>query len=194
VPTIRTKFALMKPLFVLFCVFAAMTGLVCAQDATLREGDQIVIRLGGVPADEVQQVSGDYQVDGQGFVNMPNLGKVKAAGLTQAQLQDSIEGGYKSQQIYTNPTITVNIPTTARFVNVGGDVKAPRRVEYTSDLTVLGAINAAGGFTDYADQSKVRLLRAGKVIMINVKDVRRDPTKDIQVRPGDSIEVPQSFW
>ncbi len=86
------------------------------------------------------------------------------------------------------------MPTTARFVNVGGDVKAPRRVEYTPDLTVLGAINAAGGFTEYADQSKVRLLRGGQVTIINVKDVRRDPSKDLKLRPGDTIEVPQTWW
>lgn len=165
-----------------------------AQDVSLREGDQVEIRLGGVPADEISQVSGSYQVDGKGYVNMPHIGLVKAAGLTQSQLQESIEATYKSQQIYTNPTITVNVPTTARFVNVGGDVKAPRRVEYTPDLTVLGAINAAGGFTEYADQTKVRLLRGGQVTMINVKDVRRDPTKDLKLRPGDTIEVPQSFW
>lgn len=184
----------MKKLLVFVCALAALMQVGRTQDVSLRGGDQIEIRLGGVPPEEVQQVSGVYQVDGTGMVNMPHIGRIKAAGLTQAELQSAIEVGYKNQQIYTNPTITVNVPTAARFVNVGGDVKAPRRVEYTPDLTVLGAINAAGGFTDYADQSKVRLLRSGKVIMINIKEVRRDPSKDLQVRPGDSIEVPQSFW
>lgn len=176
------------------CAFVAAVAATQAQDVTLREGDQIIIRLGGVPPEEVQQVSGEYQVDGTGVVNMPHIGRVKAAGLTQAQLQSAIESGYKSQQIYTNPTITVNVPATARFVNVGGDVRTPRRVEFTPDLTVLGAINASGGFTEYANQTQVRLLRDGRVIMINVKEVRRDPSKDLKLRPGDSIEVPQSFW
>ena len=77
---------------------------------------------------------------------------------------------------------------------MGGDVRAQQRVPFTADLTVLGAITAAGGFTEYADQSKVRLLRDGKVIMINIKDVRKDPTKDLKLRPGDKIQVSQSFW
>lgn len=165
-----------------------------SQDVVLRSGDQIEIRLGGVPPDEISQVTGNYPIDGQGFVNLPHIGKIKASGTTQAELQNSIEAAYRNQQIYTNPSITVNVPMAARFVNVGGDVKSPRRVEYTPDLRVLGAINAAGGFTDYADQSKVRLLREGQVILINVREIRKDPSRDIPLKPGDSIEVPQSFW
>ena len=182
---------------------ATLTALLCAlalsvpafgQDAVLRAGDQIEIRIGGVPSEEVSQVTGIYTVDGDGFINMPHIGKVHAAGATQSQLQSAIESSYKSQQIYTNPSITLSVPNTARFVDVGGDVKSQQRVPFTADLTVLGAITAAGGFTEYADQSKVKLLRDGKVIMISIKDVRKDPTKDIKLKPGDKIQVPQSFW
>jgi protein involved in polysaccharide export with SLBB domain len=67
-------------------------------------------------------------------------------------------------------------------------------VEYTQDLTVLGAISAAGGFTEYADQRKVRLIRQGRAQLVDVKAVRRNPSLDIQLLPGDQIEVPQSFW
>lgn len=167
---------------------------VFAQDAVLRAGDQIEIRLGGVPADEINQVTGIYTVDGDGFINMPHIGKVHAAGATQAQLQGSIESAYKSQQIYTNPSITLAVPNAARFVDVGGDVRSPQRVVFTADLTVLGAITAAGGFTEYADQGKVNLMRDGQVTVINMKEVRKNPTKDLKLKPGDKIHVPQSFW
>lgn len=168
--------------------------LCVAQDAKLREGDQVEIRLGGVPADEISSISGMYTVDGQGFINLAHIGKVRASGLTQHELQSSIENAYKSGQIYTNPTITVSVPSTARFVDVGGDVRSPQRVPFTPDLTLLGAINASGGFTEYANQSKVRLLREGDVLIIDVREIRRDPSKDPRLVPGDKIEVPQSFW
>lgn len=164
------------------------------QDAVLRPGDQIEIRLGGVPSEEVSQVTGVYTVDGDGFINLPHIGKVQAAGATQSQLQGAIESSYKSQQIYTNPSITLAVPNAARFVDVGGDVRAQQRVPFTADLTVLGAITAAGGFTEYADQTKVKLLRDGKVTIINIKDVRKDPSKDLKLKPGDKIQVPQSWW
>jgi len=181
-------------LHLLFVVFFGISGAVCAQDAVLRAGDQIEIRLGGVPAEEISQVTGVYTVDGEGSVNMPHIGKVRAAGATQAQLQGAIESAYKSQQIYTNPSITLAVPNAARFVEVSGDVKAPQRVPFTADLTVLGAITAAGGFTEYADQGKVTYTSEGKVVLVNIKEVRKNPARDIKVKPGDKIYVPQSFW
>jgi polysaccharide export outer membrane protein len=119
---------------------------------------------------------------------------VKAAGATQAQFQSAIESAYKSQQIYTNPSITVSVASGARFVDVGGDVRAPQRVPFTADLTLLGAITATGGFTEYADQTKVRVLRDSQVIVISVREVKKDPSKDLKLKPGDKIEVPRSFW
>jgi polysaccharide export outer membrane protein len=175
-------------------VFVIHSQFVIAQDAVLRAGDIIELRIGGVPSEEVQQVSGPYTIDGDGYVNLPHVGKIRADQTTQSELQRSIESAYRSQQIYTNPSITLTIPNTARFVNTGGEVKAPQRVPFTADLTLLGAISASGGFTDFADQKKVRLLRDGKVTIVNVRDVRKDPEKDIRLKPGDRIEVPQSFW
>ena len=181
-------------LFIGAIAFVLLSATLPAQDAVLRAGDSLEIRIGGVPAEEVQQVSGTYTIDGDGNVNLPHIGKVRAAEATQSELQRSIESAYISRQIYTNPSITLTIPNMARFVNTGGEVKAPQRVPFTADLTLLGAISASGGFTDFADQGKVRLLRDGKVTIVNVKEVRKDPEKDIRLKPGDRIEVPQSFW
>lgn len=173
----------------------ALVASVHAQDAMMRPGDTFELRLGGVTlSDEIMQVSGTYTVDGEGYINMPYIGKVMAARTTQSQLQSSIESAYRSQGIFTNPSITLTVPDTARFVNTGGEVKMPQRVPFTADLTVLGAISASGGFTDFADQGKVRLLRDGKARIVNIKEIRKDPSKDIKLRPGDKIEVPQSFW
>ncbi len=182
----------MRFLPILLAVLLAAPAL--AQDVAFRPGDALELRIGGVPAEETQLITGTYTVDGEGFVNLPHIGKVRAAGLTQAALQRAIEAGYKAGDIYTNPTITITVPTVARFVNVSGDVRQPRRVEYTQDLTVLGAISAAGGFTEFADQRKVRLIRQGRAQLVDVKAVRGNPSLDIQLLPGDQIEVPQSFW
>ena len=181
------------------CTLAMVTFLLSprvatASDAAFRSGDTLELRIGGVPAEETQLVTGAYTIDGEGYINLPHVGKVRAAGLGQAELQRAVEAAYRGGEIYTNPTITITVPTTLRFVNVSGDVRQPRRVEYTSDLTVLGAISAAGGFTDYADQRKVRVMRGGRVQIIDIKAVRANPSLDIRLLPGDQIEVPQSFW
>jgi len=185
----------MKKSFSLFLAVTLLSATAAfSQNTRLRDGDQLEIRIGGVPMEEITHITGTYTIDGNGFVNMPYIGKVQAAGRSQSEVQTAIEEKYIADGIYTRPSITLAVPFSMRFVDVGGDVRNPRRVPYTPDLTVLGAITAASGFTDYADQGKVRLLRDGEVTIINIKKVRKDPSLDIELQPGDKIEVPQSFW
>ena len=164
-----------------------------ADDVALRSGDQLTIRMGGVPMEEINQVSGVYTVDGAGNINLPYIGKVHAANLKQADVQNSIENFYKSGGIYTAPIVTVSVQFD-RLVDVEGDVRVPQRVRYTPDLTLLGAVSATGGFTEYADQSKVSILRNGHRSFVNVKKVRQSVEKDPPLEPGDKVSVPRSFW
>jgi len=164
-----------------------------ADDVALRSGDQISLRLAGVPADECNQVSGVYTVDGAGNINLPYIGKVRAAGLKQAEVQSSIETSYRDKGIYSSPIITVSVQFD-RLVDLDGEVRAPQRVRYTPDLTLLGAISATGGFTDYADQTKVSILRNGSRTFVNVKKVRQNIEIDPALQPGDKVSVPRSFW
>ena len=183
----------MKALFFSLLLILAVAPKLCAQ-ATLRPGDTIEIRLAGVPSDEIQAVSAQYTVDEAGMLNLPYINTGKVGGLQPNQAQSSIEQKFKSEQIYTHPTVTIIIQTTSRFVNVGGSVRAPGRIPYTPDLTLMSTINAAGGFNDFADQGKIRYIHDSKVQVINAKKIRKDPKLDPKVYPGDQIEVPQSIW
>ncbi len=162
--------------------------------ATLRVGDPIELRIGGVPNEEQQQVNNTYTVDTAGTINLPYINKVKAEGLTPAQLSRSIEDTYRANKVYTNPNITILMQPQSRFVNVGGAVRTPSRIPFTEDLTLLASINAAGGFNDFADQKRVRLLRGKEVKMYDVRQFRRDPSQDVKLQPGDRVEVPQTFF
>ncbi|MBA3962837.1 MAG: polysaccharide biosynthesis/export family protein [Chthoniobacterales bacterium] len=174
-------------------VFVALTTTGLA-DSVLRSGDPVDLKISGVPAEEQTQVNNVYTVDANGMVNMPYINKVHAGGLTPAQLASAIEGGYRSARIFTNPTITIVMQPQTRFVNVGGSVRSPMRVPYTEDMTLLVAINASGGFNDFADQKHVRLLRGNEAKVYDVRQFRRDPGLDPHLQPGDRIEVPQSFF
>jgi polysaccharide export outer membrane protein len=164
------------------------------QSLRMRVGDTIEIRLGGVPREEIEQVTGTYTIDTEGYVNMPQVGRIMAAGETQQALQSAVEAAYQEKGIYSNPTVTVTVPFTARFVNIGGEVRLPQRVPYTPDLTVLSAITAAGGFTEFAAQSRVKLYRHMEVLSVDMRKIRRDPGNDIPLQPGDTIEVMRTFF
>ena len=182
------------PLAVTACGLACATLAFAQSDTLLRPGETIEVRIGGVPGDEASLFNSTYSVDGSGRLNLPHIGEVIVGGLSAGQAKRLIEQTYRAREIYTNPTINIIVAERARQVSVGGAVKAPQRVAFTPDLTVLSAVNAAGGFNEFANQAKVRVLRAGKVIMVNCKEVRKNPSLDVRLQPGDIIEVQESFW
>lgn len=177
---------------------AALLTILSARPAfaqsTLRVGDTLDLRLAGVPAEEVTQFTALYTIDEGGTLNLPYIGAVKIAGLPANEAQTLIEEKLKSEKIYTHPTVLLIPQQNSRFVNIGGQVRSPGRIIYTADLTLMSAINAAGGFNDYADQKRVQFVRNGKKEIIDARKLIKDPSKDQKVQPGDQITVPQSLW
>lgn len=180
-------------MFLAFGVIAAPAGL--KAQSVLRNGDTVEIRLGGVPSEEIAQFNAPYTVDERGMLNIPYIGLVKVAGSNANQVQRDIEARLRSEGIYTHPTVTISIQNSMRFITVGGAVRNPGRVVFTSDLTLLSAVSAAGGFNDFANRKKVRLMRQGKGVVFDCVEIMKDPQKDPAIIPGDQIDVPMSiFW
>ncbi len=128
------------------------------------------------------------------MLNLPYIGGIKAAGLLASEVQRSIESKLKLDGIYTNPTITIGTEGAPVFVAVGGAVRAPGRVPYTPDMTLLTAITASGGFNDFANERKIRLRRNGSETMFDGREIRRNPSTDPKLLPGDQVEVDESFF
>src|SRR5713101_5317547 len=96
----------MRRVFLIFLFFFALPAGAFAQ-ATLRPGDPLEIKIGGVPNEEQLQVNNTYTIDAKGSVNLPYINKVKAEGLTPAELARAIEEAYRANKVYTNPNITI---------------------------------------------------------------------------------------
>jgi len=174
-------------------LLTALTGSALAQ-TVLRPGDKVMITISGVPLDEQAQISREYTIDEKGSVNLPFLtSTISAAGRSPSELENAIESAYKGNEIYVSPTITVGSQQGARFVDVSGQVKAPQRVPFTEDLTLMSAISACGGTTPYANERKIQLMRDGKPSVLDLKKIRKDPRGDIQLKPGDKIIIDESW-
>ena len=156
----------------------------------MRVGDKITIRLSGTPDNGYIM---ELQIPESGQITVPYLTQpFQAAGRTPGQLAAEITQAYKTQGIYTTPNVTV-IPEE-RYVSVGGEVRSPTRVLYAPDLTVLGAINSCGGFTDYAKRNSVRVIRGSQVIYVDCARAASHPGVDIPVYPGDQIVVQRTIF
>jgi len=157
-------------------------------NGTIRVGDKITIRLSGVPD---EGYFNEYQVPSSGDVTVPLLTQsFHAAGRNPSDLAIEIANAYKSQKIYTNPQVTI-LPEE-RYITVGGDVRSPSRVVYSSDSTIMSTINACGGFDEYANKRAVRILRGQQVIVVDCVKAASTPGADPVVYPGDQIYVPRT--
>lgn len=159
---------------------------VATSTAQLRPGDSLTIALQGVPDSSNNSV----QIDDQGLISLPFIGAVTAAGLSTAELSQRIRETYIAKKIYT--TVDVPVSVTERFIYVGGEVQRPGRIVWTPDLTVAKAIQSAGGFTLYAKETAVSLVRDKAAYPIDVKLAQRNPAQDPRLVPGDSLQVSRS--
>lgn len=161
-----------------------------AEVARFHVGDTVIVTLSGIPDETLLPHQEPIKEDGT--IDMPDIGKVQAAGKTAGELQDEIHDRYVPG-FYTHITVTVN--TGDRVYYVRGEVKQPGRQLYVGETTVTKAITSAGDFTDFANHRKVRLIRAnGTQIVVNCNRVMNGDETDPPVYPGDQIVVLKSIW
>jgi polysaccharide export outer membrane protein len=157
-----------------------------ASTAQLRPGDSLTVVIQGVP----DPSSNPVQIDEQGLISLPFIGTLTAAGVSTAELSQRVRETYLAKKIYT--AVDVSVTVTERFVYVGGEVQRPGRIVWTPDLTVAKAIQSAGGFSLYAKESAVSLVRENQAYPINVEIAQKNPSQDPPLMPGDSLQVPRS--
>lgn len=185
---------MIRTLILRICAIAF--ALVLPAQAQIKKGYSVQITIQGVPSEEKLRIDGTYPVSESGYVNMPFISQVRAAGVRADQLAKVLESAYKSAEIYRNPTFQVieNYNTgdvEKQMVFVGGQTVRPGPVPYTRELTVYQAIQAAGGATPFGSMKRVKLFRGGNQKQYNLSESR---FMHIPLEPGDTIEVPQKDW
>jgi len=170
-------------------LLAAALGL--RADTKLSDGDSFTMSVSGAPKEFTQEYDLNYTVD-DGGISVPNVGRVKAVGVTASQLAATVEKELKDRKIFTNPTVVINVVAITRSIVVGGAVRNPNRHQWNASMTLTMAIAAASGPADFAED-KVRLIRAGKATEYSRKAIRKDPSLDPKVLPNDYIEVTGEF-
>lgn len=159
-----------------------------ASAAQLRPGDTLGISLQGIPDPSQHNV----QIDDSGLITLPYIGGIEVVGLTTSQLSARIKTTYVERNFYR--AIDVSVTVTERFVYVGGEVQNPGRIEWTPDLTMTKAIQAAGEFTLYAKETAVNVVRDQTAYSLDAKLAQRSPAEDPKLLPGDSLQIDRSAF
>ena len=118
--------------------------------------------------------------------------EVEDSEIIRIQIRDMLqrEGDMeeKARNIEVRNGDTIFVPK-ARMFYVTGEVMKPGQYAYQRGMSLLHAISTAGGFTEKARRSKVKVVRQSQG-----KKVELSLTLDKPIEPGDTVIVPESFW
>ncbi len=164
------------------------------------------------PLDQIQifvwrnpELSGPVQVRPDGRITTPLITDLPAAGKTATMLQQDIR--LQLSQYINDPIVSVIVKEFAATNNqqvriAGAGVGKPASVPYRSNMTLLDAITAVGGISEYAAGNKARLQRVDRntgrmqEYGLRINDLLRkgDTKANVMLQPGDVIIIPESMF
>lgn len=166
----------------------------------IKSGDRIAVKFlnnydltkSTFNVDANPTIEAGYVVDGNGFTNMPLVGKVQLSGLSREQASKKLEKLYST--ILNNPIIEVSIVSIK--VNVFGEVARQGKFLIDRDnLTLLDLLSEAGGITSKAKKKKVRIIRGDpnnpQVIVADLTKIGILRYQELLIQDNDIVIVDQ---
>lgn len=148
-----------------------------------------------------QDLSMTVTVRPDGKVSVPLVEDLPALGKNTTQLARDIEKVLA--RFIRDPIVTVIatnfIGPYSEQIRVVGEAARPQSLSYRHKMTVLDVMIAVGGLTDFADGNAASILRAsegGTQYGVRLKDLigRGDVSANIEMKPGDVLIIPQSWF
>lgn len=150
------------------------------------------------------ELGAKVQVRPDGRITTPLITDLQAAGKTPAQLAEDIKG--QLTKYIEEPLVSVMVDkfqgTFAQQIRVVGATEKPASLPYRSNMTLLDAMIAVGGLSEFAAGDRARLIRqekgTGRQAEYNLKIARLlkkgDTRANVRLEPGDVIIIPESMF
>ncbi|MEE9385616.1 MAG: polysaccharide biosynthesis/export family protein [Nannocystaceae bacterium] len=154
-------------------------------------GDVVEVRV----FDE-EQLSGTFQVQDDGSINFPLLGRVMVAGRAQAELAGTLRDGL-ARGYLRDPHVSVLVKERKNFeVSVLGQVSQPGSFPWIDRMTLIQAISSAGGLTGTAAGKRIKLTRqtdqGPRTFEVSLPAITKGLSTDLFLVPGDIVFVPEA--
>ncbi len=167
-------------------------GLTAEATYKIRPGDEIEILVWEQPSFNTLTT-----VSRMGTIAIPLVGEISVTGFTQEELKRSLEHKL-TEYIRGDLNLTVSIRNTdTMIVSIIGMVERPDNYSVADQTSIFRLIATAGGHTEFADLSKVKLYRQAspenyvKLDLIEYLDSGQMNSSPLIVRPGDIVYVPK---
>jgi polysaccharide biosynthesis/export protein len=130
-----------------------------------------------------------------GKISLPLLNDLTASGCTTLELKEKISSGLT--KFIAEPNVTVIVQSArSQKASIMGEIARPGTYFINGPTNILQLISLAGGFRDFANTTKISIVRQenGKTtkLKFNYRDFLKGKNLDqnVQIRPGDIIVVP----
>jgi protein involved in polysaccharide export with SLBB domain len=155
--------------------------------------DVFEVRVLGEP-----DLSGAYRISADGTVDYPFVGRISVVGMRSGDAQELISAKLADGYL-KKPQVSVMVKEwNSRKVSVIGQVQKPGSVAYFTNMTIVDAIAAAGGFTGIASKNSVTLRREAKGSVESrnypVADISEGRAPNVTLRPGDILVVEERLF
>jgi polysaccharide biosynthesis/export protein len=146
-------------------------------------------------------LSASVPVRPDGKINTPLVEDLSAIGKDPTQLARDIEQALS--KYIRDPVVTVIVTNFVgpyrEQVRVVGEAARPQALAYRQEMTLLDVMIAVGGITDFADGNATQLLRTSegnRLYSVRLRDLLRrgDLTANVDMKPGDVLVIPQSWF
>jgi len=136
-----------------------------------------------------------------GRLTMPLVEDLQALGRTPTELARDIER--ELAKYVRDPLVTVIVTGAAgpfsEQIRIIGEATRPQAIPYRQNMTMLDVMITVGGITDFADGNRTVLVRGaeqGKMYTVRLNDLikRGDFSANVDVKPGDVLIIPQSWF
>ncbi len=147
------------------------------------------------------ELSMSVPVRPDGRLTMPLIEDLPALGRSPTQLARDIEK--ELSKYVRDPVVTVIVAGASgpfsEQIRIIGEAARPQAIPYRQNMTMLDVMIVVGGLTDFADGNKAVLIRGaeqGKIYNVRLKDLikRGDISANVDVKPGDILIIPQSWF
>ena len=164
--------------FLMTLATVAPIGAQSTENIVLRSGDRVLVEVWNRP-----EMSGQFEVTPAGGLAHPLLSDVRVAGRpfsdAQADLRRFLERFDDDPRFVALPLVQVS---------VFGEVRSANLYRFSPELTIPEAIAQAGGFTPNARTDRIRVIRDGQEMMVDLTQAQLDG-EHLRVRSGDQIQV-----
>lgn len=144
---------------------------------------------------ETEELNVSRRVSEGGEINLPLVGEIAVAGLTEAEAAQKIKGILESQVLQRASVAVQVMEFRSRPISVIGAVRQPGALAFSGRWTLLEALTAAGGLSE-GHSTTIHILRTadnGLSDQLSIRSddllMRADPRVNIPILPGDLINV-----